>query len=164
MRNIIISVNDQDIKVDDIEIGNSGTRIVDGYRVIKNIAPRNHNSHNKIHTSVMMKSTLIYDVRNKSFLKNRYGGCLSGNIGVLPGYLEYLFNAIQDIVNNEDYKVMIDKHRNSILIEAIYLTDTIDMYPKIDIMEYQLTRYMYGRELPQGALYEIYEKFPEKLI
>ena len=164
MRNIIISMSERQINIDESEIGNSGNRVVENYRIIKNIGPRNCNSNNKVSTAIMMKSSLVYDVTNKEFIKNRYGQ-LGGVVTVtLPGYLNPLFNAIDSIVDDTSYNDLISTHRKSVLLEAIYLTDTIHKYPTVDKLDYQLTRYLYGRELPQNALKEIYEKYPEKLI
>jgi len=164
MRNIIISVSEKQIEVDESKIGNSGNRIVDNYRIIKKIAPRNINSHNKVHTSIMLKSTIVYDVSNKMFTKNRYGSMDTIDTSILPNYLNSLFGAINDIITDKNYFDLIDTHRSSVLLEAIYLTDTKHKYPLVDNLEYQLIRHLYGREISQNAFYEIYEKYPEKLI
>jgi len=167
MRNIIISMSERQINIDESEIGNSGNRVVENYRIIKNIAPRNYNrstQFNKVQSAIMMKSSLVYDVTNKEFIKNRYGQ-LGGVVTVtLPGYLNPLFNAIDSIVDDTSYNDLISTHRKSVLLEAIYLTDTIHKYPMVDKLDYQLTRHLYGRDIPRNALKEIYEKYPEKLI
>jgi len=170
MRNIIISMVVKHLNLDATELGSSGSRVIGDYRIIKSVVPRNYNGDTNNfgiqNRKMMMKSSLVYDVQKKELIKNR-NGQLGGIVKLAAAgfnQLKPLFLAIDDIVSDTDYNDLVETHRSSVLLEAIYLTDTIYKYPSVDMVEYQLTRYMYGRELQKNTLKEIYMKFPEKLI
>lgn len=111
------------------------------------------------------KSDLIYDVSKKEFSKNRYTQHGLNTSANLPTDVKPLFSAITDITNGFNINILKSKHNKKILLEAIYLTDTLNEFiDDFQMIDYQLIRYRYGKQMPAKFLNELVTVYPEKLI
>lgn len=76
-----------------------------------------------------------------------------------------IFASIIDILDEKNYDELIIKYSRSNLVEAIFLTDTYEKFcNEIDLLEYQLVRFKYGKEISKNFLPQLVEKYPEHLI
>ncbi len=114
---------------------------------------------------LVYKSEIIYNVLEQKFSKSRFGASGENISTNLPDSIKPLFEAIISVSANKTIEELKDLHNKQNLIEALYLTDKYGQYYKhFDIIEYQLLRLKYGKEVPYEYFADIEEKFPEYLI
>ena len=114
---------------------------------------------------LVYKSEVIYNVLEQKFSKSRFGASGQNVATNLPDSIKPLFEAIISVSANKTLEELKDLHTKQNLLEALYLTDRYGMYHEhFNIIEYQLLRLRYGKEVPFEYFTDIEEKFPEYLI
>ena len=114
---------------------------------------------------LMYRSNLVYSVKKKQFVKNRFdiNGCNSAVM--LPESINPLFSAVIDVNDELPIETLRENHSKSLLLEALFLTNKIRVYrDDFSLTEYQLMRYRYGKEINHSYLVNVVEEFPELLI
>lgn len=110
-------------------------------------------------------SELIYDVSKQCFYKTRYDTSGTNSTKLLPDSIKPLFDAIISVSAQLPIGELRNLHNKQNLLEALYLTDLYSLYyPHFDIIEYQLVRLRYGKEVPYELFDHFEEKYPEYLI
>lgn len=102
-------------------------------------------------------SSLVYDENENTFTKDRFQDPVFYNIGII--------SVVYDIVANLHPEDIMEKHRRSDIIEAVYLTNYYKEYEQwFSNDEYLLVKAIYGDFVAESDLLRLADKYPEKLI
>lgn len=174
MRNpVVLAIKDFvqfDEKLDElIRMGVVGCRNFNGYYFLK-MRP-NRPSLYSDDVSIQLPSGMkiqyqaevIFDTKSNGFTKNRFNG--DNTTQWFPPALERVYSPILDIQKGMCFDGLIEKYSRTNLAEAIYLTDSYSKFrEEIDMIDYQLIRYKYGKEVPMDFIPELVERYPERLL
>lgn len=109
---------------------------------------------------ILFMADFVYSISHRTILKDRFG-----KISYFPFDVSRIYTPILGILNDVDFKELYRQGSRDDLLSAIYLTNTyLKFSNEIDKLEYQATEFKFGKQLSHETLFEIYEKYPEKLI
>ena len=113
-------------------------------------------------TESSYRAELIYDVSTQQFQKTRFDRNGVNTTDNLPDSIKPLFAAIIGISASTPIDELKKAHTKQNLLEALYLTDHYGLYYEhFNMVEYQLLRMKYGKEISHNYLIDIVTDYPE---
>ena len=111
-------------------------------------------------SSLMQMSDFAYNIDTTDVLKDRWG------VYGIPNEVFSVYKPMREISTKYvGFKELARRHSRNYLLAPIYLTDTYSRFSdNVDFLEYQIMKFKFGERLPTEIMYQIIEKYPEKLI
>ena len=153
-----------------VSLGIYGHKVSGKYRILK-IRPQRSYDHDKnigslgLNTVVSHAAEIIYDAKLNKFLKSRYGDTAS-SISGMPTDLALIMSPIVEIVNDMKIDYLLENYSRQSVLDSIFLTDSYyeRFQDDVDVLEYQVIRYKFGKEILPCYIPEMVKKYPEHLI